>query len=225
MNGHQVVLAHAVDGDVADHDHLVVAGLEGDAQVVAGILVQPREDLGVHVGDPERRVAGGRPDRGPLRSPPGSPGRPARCGACRSTSARPGRCRWRCRPADGPRRPDAESRVVPFWLCVLRHRRGRPGAVAAAVPLRLAAAARCAVAAVAARCSASGAGAGRSAVAAAAGLPWPFTAAPAASRTPAGPEPTHGRQRPDDRHELGGVEGLLLDQGGGQSVEGRPGAG
>ena len=33
--GHQVVLAHAVHGDVLDHHHLVVVGLEDDLQVVA----------------------------------------------------------------------------------------------------------------------------------------------------------------------------------------------
>ena len=35
--GHEVVLAERREGDVAHHDHLVVADLEGDAQVLAGV--------------------------------------------------------------------------------------------------------------------------------------------------------------------------------------------
>ena len=37
-----------IERDVADHDHLVVVGLERDGQVLGRVLVEPREDLLVH---------------------------------------------------------------------------------------------------------------------------------------------------------------------------------
>ena len=48
---HEVVLAQRREGDVAHQDHLVVMGLEGDLEVMVGVLEQPAEDLGVHGGD------------------------------------------------------------------------------------------------------------------------------------------------------------------------------
>ena len=52
----EMVLAHAGHGDVAHHDHLVVVGLERDREVVRRVLVDPGEDLLVHVRDARRRA-------------------------------------------------------------------------------------------------------------------------------------------------------------------------
>jgi hypothetical protein len=49
---HQVVLAHRPELDVADHDHLVVADVEGRGQHVLGRHPHPAGDLGVHPRDP-----------------------------------------------------------------------------------------------------------------------------------------------------------------------------
>ena len=54
--GHEVVLAERGEGNVAHHDHLVVADLEGDAQVLARVGLDALEQLDVHVGDPPRRL-------------------------------------------------------------------------------------------------------------------------------------------------------------------------
>jgi hypothetical protein len=54
---HQVVLADACHGDVADHDHLVVAFLEHRPQDLGRVLAEAGGDLGVHAGDPGRGVA------------------------------------------------------------------------------------------------------------------------------------------------------------------------
>lgn len=56
VEGQQVVLAGAVDLDVADQDHLVVSHVEGAAQDLGGILTQAGEDLGVRAGHPVRCV-------------------------------------------------------------------------------------------------------------------------------------------------------------------------
>jgi hypothetical protein len=53
---HEVVLAHGVQRDVADHDHLVVVGLEGHPEVAARVLVEAGGDLGPHAGDAVGRV-------------------------------------------------------------------------------------------------------------------------------------------------------------------------
>src|SRR5690242_10026491 len=45
---HQMVLARRVEGDVADHHHLVVTGLERDGEVLCRVLAEPDEDLLVH---------------------------------------------------------------------------------------------------------------------------------------------------------------------------------
>src|ERR671910_120702 len=55
--GDEMMFTDARGRDVADHDHLVVAGLEGGGQVRVGLFVQARADLGVHAGDPLRGVA------------------------------------------------------------------------------------------------------------------------------------------------------------------------
>ena len=52
----QVVLAHAVEGDVAQDDHLIVRDLEADLQELAGILGQPLEYLRIHLSDAPRCV-------------------------------------------------------------------------------------------------------------------------------------------------------------------------
>src|SRR3954447_25837612 len=49
------MLADAGEGDVLDHHHLVVAGLERDLQMTVWIVLDAAEDLAVHVGDPCRR--------------------------------------------------------------------------------------------------------------------------------------------------------------------------
>ena len=54
--GHEVVLAERREGDVAHHHHLVVAGVEGDAQVFAGVDFVALEQFDVHVGDASRRL-------------------------------------------------------------------------------------------------------------------------------------------------------------------------
>ena len=43
-----VVLAHAVQGDVPDHDHLVVAGPRDDGHHLQGIGADAGEELFVH---------------------------------------------------------------------------------------------------------------------------------------------------------------------------------
>ena len=50
----QVVLAEGVEGDVADHDHLVVVHVEGPDEVGGGVLVDAAAHLGVHAGHPCR---------------------------------------------------------------------------------------------------------------------------------------------------------------------------
>src|SRR5690606_39232171 len=50
LERHQVVLAHAVEADVAQHDHFVVVFIEADLQVALGVVVQAAEQLGVHAG-------------------------------------------------------------------------------------------------------------------------------------------------------------------------------
>ena len=52
-----VMLAHAVEADVADQHHFVVLLGEELPQVVPGIVVQAAEQLGVHAGDAGRRFA------------------------------------------------------------------------------------------------------------------------------------------------------------------------
>ncbi len=54
---HEVVLAGAVDLDVAHDDHLVVVDGEGRLQHALGRRVEAREGLGVGAGDPVRGVA------------------------------------------------------------------------------------------------------------------------------------------------------------------------
>ena len=49
-----VVLAHALEADIADQDHFVVALGEKLLQMPAGIKVQAREELGIHAGHPGR---------------------------------------------------------------------------------------------------------------------------------------------------------------------------
>ena len=56
MNGTRWCSQSDVERDVADHHHLVVVRLEGDGEVLGGVFVQARADLGVHAGDPLRRV-------------------------------------------------------------------------------------------------------------------------------------------------------------------------
>ena len=50
----QVVLAEGVEGDVADHDHLVVVDVEGPDEMGGGVLVDAAAHLGVHAGHPCR---------------------------------------------------------------------------------------------------------------------------------------------------------------------------
>ena len=64
VEGHQVVLAGAVDLDVLDQHHLVVAEVEGRGEHVLGVLPQAGEHLGVRPSDPGRRLARGRRGRG-----------------------------------------------------------------------------------------------------------------------------------------------------------------
>src|SRR5215469_15375998 len=52
----QVMLAGAVELDVADQDHLVVAGVEYRAEHVLGLLPQPSELLGISPGHAGRGV-------------------------------------------------------------------------------------------------------------------------------------------------------------------------
>ena len=56
VEGEQVVLAHAVEGDVAQDDHLIVRNLEAHLEVVGGVLVEALEYLGVHLGDAPGRL-------------------------------------------------------------------------------------------------------------------------------------------------------------------------
>ena len=53
---YEVMLAERREGDVANHHHLVVIRLERDAQVLAGVRLEPLEELHVHVRHPARRV-------------------------------------------------------------------------------------------------------------------------------------------------------------------------
>ena len=52
----EVVLAERVDGNVADHDHLVVVDVELLDEVVGRILVEATAHLGVHAGHPGRGI-------------------------------------------------------------------------------------------------------------------------------------------------------------------------
>ena len=56
MNGTEVVLAQRRERDVAHHDHLVVAGLEAHAQMLAGVDLEPLEEFDVHVGHAPGRL-------------------------------------------------------------------------------------------------------------------------------------------------------------------------
>ena len=56
VEGEQVVLAHAVEGDVAQDDHLIVRNLEAHLEKRGRVLVEPLEDLGVHLGDAPGRI-------------------------------------------------------------------------------------------------------------------------------------------------------------------------
>ena len=82
----EMVLALAVERDVAHHHHLVVVRFERDDQVARRVLVQTAEDLGVHLGDAPRCALRDRRGRDPRRSRRGSRARPSRCVRCR--------CRW-----------------------------------------------------------------------------------------------------------------------------------
>ena len=53
----QVVLAHAVEADIADEHHLIVFLGEEFSQVEPRVVVQAAEKLGVHAGDAGRRFA------------------------------------------------------------------------------------------------------------------------------------------------------------------------
>ena len=86
--GDEVVLAHALQRDVAHHDHLVVARLEGDGEVLGGVVVEARRRSRRTCGRPAPACRRGRHGRGPRRWPPGSPAPPARC------AAGPSACRW-----------------------------------------------------------------------------------------------------------------------------------
>ena len=55
--GHQVVLAHAVEADVADQYDLVVFLRKELLQVDAGIVVQAAEQLGIHPCHTARRLS------------------------------------------------------------------------------------------------------------------------------------------------------------------------
>ena len=54
---HEVVLAHRLEGNVADDDHFVVRLLEGGGEDGGGILVDTGENFGVHASDPVGGVA------------------------------------------------------------------------------------------------------------------------------------------------------------------------
>ena len=51
LEGHEVVLAHGVEGDVAEDDQLVVTLGEGGREMLGRIFPQAAEQLGVHLGD------------------------------------------------------------------------------------------------------------------------------------------------------------------------------
>ena len=48
--GEQVMLAHGVQGDIADDDHLIVIPLIKKLDMPPGVLLQPAEDLRIHPG-------------------------------------------------------------------------------------------------------------------------------------------------------------------------------
>jgi hypothetical protein len=55
--GHEVVFTERGEGNVANQDHLVVAGFEGNAQVRTGVLVGTVEELDVHISHSTRGVS------------------------------------------------------------------------------------------------------------------------------------------------------------------------
>jgi hypothetical protein len=52
----KVMLAQRREGDVSDHDHLVMVGLKRHPKVLAGVSFGSFEEFNVHVGDSARRV-------------------------------------------------------------------------------------------------------------------------------------------------------------------------
>ena len=50
----EMMLTHRIQRDVAHQHHLVVVGLEGHDEMPRGVLVEPAEDLAVHLGDAAR---------------------------------------------------------------------------------------------------------------------------------------------------------------------------
>ena len=56
VEGQEVMLAKAVERDVLEDNHLFVGFLKPGCENRKGVLEQPREQLGVHLGDALRRV-------------------------------------------------------------------------------------------------------------------------------------------------------------------------
>ncbi len=56
QEGEQVMLAHRLEADVPDQDHLIVLDRERLLEQFAGVLVQAGEDLGVHASHPCGRL-------------------------------------------------------------------------------------------------------------------------------------------------------------------------
>ena len=181
------MLAERIQRDVADHDHLVVARLEDDLEVLRpGPRAGPSRSRRTS-GPPGRACRAARRGRGPRRWPRGSPAPPSRSGAGRSATA-------------GVRRSSSSS--------IRRVLRGRRRSAPPAPR------------------GARRSGAGRR------------PAADGADRDPLhrlGTPPARaddGRRRRRRRAGVGGVaedlgqlvlvEGLPLDQGGGEPVEGGP---
>ena len=56
MKWKKVVLAHAIERDIPEDNHLIMSDFKANLEVLGGVYPSAGKDLFVHVGDPSRSV-------------------------------------------------------------------------------------------------------------------------------------------------------------------------